>query len=580
MYIDGHPRRDFERKDYILLNGSWDFCFDDSFNIVKKENINEIIFDKKIEVPFVYQCKKSGINDISIHDTVWYKRKFNINKIKFNGRIFLNFGAVDYESIVWLNGYKLGSHKGGYTPFKFEITEFVKENDNILTLKVNDLTDCAQPRGKQYWKEVPDRCWYVASTGIWQSVWIENVGNNFIENIKITPDIDNAMITTEIYTEKFYDKDEFLIEITYKGKNVKTLKINSEDKFNKVTINLLEEDYIDEVHYWCPEKPDLYDMKITLLNNCELEDTVKTYFGMRKISCKDGIILLNNRPFYQKLILDQGYWEESDITPPDEEAIIKDIALVKEMGFNGVRKHQKIEDPRFYYWADVMGLVVWGEMPSAYSFNKNEIFNIITEYQKFIERDYNHPSIIFWVPMNESWGIRKVLNSKEQQNFVKSLYYLTKSLDPLRLISGNDGWENVYSDLISIHDYSINGDTFSEKYLTENINNIFLPSGRKLLAENEILSGQPIMLTEFGGIALDSQTKNGNWGYNMGASNNEDFYKRYKNLVENVYKMKNVCGFCYTQLTDVKQEVNGLLDMNHKPKFILDNINKINNKQI
>ena len=572
-----YPRLDFARTEWLNLNGIWDFEFDDNEIGELERWYENREFSMKILVPFSYHSEKSGLGIDELHEVMWYKRKFQIPPSWKGKRIFLNFGAVDYYTRVWINGKYIGSHKGGYLPFKFDISRFL-EDDNTIVVKVEDRYDTVQPRGKQYWKQKPDRCWYIANSGIWQTVWLETVGEISFDMIKITPDIDKSCALAEVYLDKKPENMSLKMDLYYNKKHINTIECDINERISKHTINIKEEDEIDEIHYWTPSNPNLYDVEFSLIKDGQVVDSVKTYFGMRKISIKEDMILLNNRPFYQKLILDQGYWPESLLTPPSDEAIKYDIEMVKKMGFNGVRKHQKIEDPRFYYWADKLGLLVWGEMPSAYNFNSEEIENIAREYREFINRDYNHPSIIVWVPLNESWGVRNIISDPRQQNFARMLYYLTKAEDNTRLVSTNDGWEQVKSDINAIHDYISEGKDFYEKY--QDPDSLFKgnASSRMLYAEGERYEGQPVIITEFGGIALASDIETATdekWGYGYGVDGEKGLLERFEGLIKAIYATSYIKGFCYTQLTDVMQEVNGLMTMKREMKADINRIREI-----
>ena len=570
-----YPRPDFERDLWVNLNGLWEFDFDDS-NCGEIERWYENQkFIKNIVVPFCYQSKASGINEKQLHEVMWYRRLFTLPD-KFTGkRILLNFGAVDYHAKVWINGEMVGEHEGGYVPFCFDVTRFLHENTNTIVLRVEDKFQCNQPRGKQYWKEKPDRCWYTATSGIWQTVWLEAVEDCYLERIKITPDVDARCAKLEVYLNKLVEDLDISLTVIYKSKIVNTLKASLKHKISKLTIDIKEEDNVDEVHYWTPEAPNLYDLEITLSCNGHVQDRVKSYFGMRKISVKGNQILLNNKPYYQKLVLDQGYWPDSLLTPPSDDAIKLDVIMTKQMGFNGARKHQKIEDPRYYYWADKLGLLVWSEMPSAYEYNDAAVENITREWFKIIERDYNHPCIIVWVPLNESWGVRNILYDKNQQNFAISLYYLTKSLDVTRLVSTNDGWEQVESDICGIHDYVASGEDFSKKYVDRDRILEQDAQGRLLYCNGFRYAGQPVLITEYGGIAFKSDNEE-NWGY-FGAVQDEDsFFIRYESITRAIRSTNYIRGYCYTQLTDVMQEINGLMTSNRKMKVNIKRILNIN----
>ncbi len=575
------PRPDFARDNWYDLNGTWQFAFDEERKTGEQQWLKED-FPGRIQVPFAYQCEKSGIGISEMHDIVWYKRRVEIPETMKGKRIWLHFGAVDYRAEVWFNGVRLGSHEGGYTPFAFEVTNALQD-ENEIVVKATDYADTTQPRGKQYWKQQPDRCWYIQNTGIWQNVWLEATEGSPIDNIKLTPDIDTNTVEAIVTIGEYQNGDQLEIEVSYQGKTVKKLTASVDGYRTTVSIALLPEDFIDEIHYWTPDRPNLYDMKVSLYRGQEKQDAVETYFGMRKISIDQGRILLNNAPVYLKMILDQGYWKESGLTAPDDEALKKDIEMTKAFGFNGARKHQKIEDPRYYYWADRLGLLVWGEIPSAYEYGDQEIRNVTRDMQEFIIRDYNHPSIMAWVPLNESWGVRKILVDGCQQHFGKALYHMAKAMDPTRLVSTNDGWENVEGDIVSIHDYSSKGQSITGKYTEEALEHpegIF-PGGRRLFAFGETYrkGESAFMVTEYGGIALSSDTDGEKWGYGQAEQGEDALISRYEDVTKAIMAIPQIVGFCYTQLTDVYQEVNGLLTMEREPKVDSGRIREINDRR-
>lgn len=569
-----YPRPDFKRKEWQNLNGTWAFSFDDEDVGKTNKWYLSHVHETQIMVPFVYQCKASGINDSSYHPIQWYERKFS--HAKTNQRTFLCFGAVDYRSDIWVNGTYLGHHEGGYTPFCFDISDFLQENqENTLSVRSEDHNDCSQPRGKQYWKESNDRCWYTPSSGIWQTVWLEERPELFIQAMQMKPDIDTSSISIQLTLNKQpCPNTECTITISKDKHLVQKTAYGIHEQSREIQIPIAEDDYIDEIHYWTPESPSLYDIEVVLSYDGQ-DDKIQSYFGMRKIEVQNGHVLLNNKPLYQRLILDQAYWEESLLTAPSDEAFIKDIKLMKEMGFNGVRLHQKIEDPRFYYWTDKLGLLVWAEMPSTYSFNSISKMNLIREFQAFLERDTNHPSIICWVPLNESWGVRNIYANKDQQRFAVSMYHLAKMLDPTRLVDTNDGWEQVTSDLCGIHDYIRDGERFSHVWRDLPALLDGTTQGRMIYAKGFSYEKQPILVTEFGGIAFASDVKGNNWGYSDSVEDQNQFLSRLKSLIRAIRDKRELQGFCYTQLTDVMQEVNGLLEIDRQPKCPVEEICKI-----
>ena len=568
-----YPRPHFRRDEWLSLNGIWEFEFDDNHDGEKRGIHNgNVKLAREINVPFTYQYADSGIGETDFHDTLWYRRSFVYDKAGKNA--ILGFNASDYITTVWVNGHYATTHQGGFAPFTVDITKYVTEGENVIVVRCYDPLDPTIPRGKQSWLNERWSCWYIPNSGIWQSVWIDYVGEDSVEDFSITPDIDTNSFGGEIKLSNAL-ADLIEIKVYYENKLVKRQMFTPDGKYTRYSVNMMEMNYVDEITYWAPEHPNLFYVDISLYKNDVLLDTVHTRFGMRKISVsEDGRILLNNKPLYQRLILDQGYWKNSGLTPPSVEDIKKDIQITQEMGFNGARKHQKFEDPYYYYLADELGLLTWCEMPSSYNFNSDEVSYVTKEWQEIVRTAKKFSSVITYVPVNESWGVRKALTSKEQQNFAKSLYYLTKSIDGSRLVSTNDGWENMSdSDILAIHDYACPGEEFKVRYNESTYNNAF-QTFRRVLANGNEYKGQPALLTEFGGIMFEKDQGDGNWGYNSAAKNDEEFFSRLKALIDGIYEA-DFQGLCYTQLTDVQQEVNGLLDDEHNPKVDVVKVREI-----
>lgn len=550
------PRPDFVRNEWNSLNGTWQFSFD------------EPVFDRTIVVPFCYQSSMSTIEETEDHDVVWYRREFKVEGEKLTGRcLLMKFGAVDSEASVWINDVYAGGHVGGNTSFEIDITEFVKEGTNEVTVRALDCTNSDKPRGKQTWIGEKFGCWYTPTTGIWQSVWLEYVGKRYLKSIKVTPQLKDMTALCEVFISGDEDVEA---EITAFLHNEKTIickqSILCRHGYGKISLAFPDYDIRRNEIIWSPEEPNLITLNVNVISKSGCADEVETYFGMRSIECENGYISLNGSPYYQRLVLDQGYWPESILTPPSDDAIQKDIRLIKEMGFNGARKHQKIEDPRYYYWADKMGLLVWGELPSAFEFNDNAITSSSRELIEFVKRDYNHPCIVTWVPVNESWGVRCIKKNLQQQNYCRMLTYLLKAMDPIRLVSSNDGWEQISeTDICALHDYALFPDTQNKYDDMEKILSTFCES-RYLFADGNCYQGQPVILTEYGGIAFKDEGGEGAWGYYGRVKDEEEFCKRLKPITEFIIQSGHFNGFCYTQLTDVMQEVNGLLTEDRKPK--------------
>jgi len=580
-----HPKAQFERENWQNLNGEWNFAFDDENQGEKNKWFEQNELGEKIIVPFTFETKASGIADRSQHNYIWYQRSFEV-EAESEQKVILNFGGVDYLCKVWLNGYFVGSHQGAYDSFAFDISDFVNyERENNLVVKVEDSLSKNQPRGKQTYKKDNFLCWYTRNTGIWQTVWLEFVDQNlYLKDLKITPNLDQK----EVELAYNFEADNFeaaayklLTRIEFEGQLINEFELEvKKDNYN-FKINL--EDQKNELKIWQPGNPNLYDLKLTLLKDDQVVDQINSYFGMRKISIVEDKVYLNNKPIYQKLILDQGYWPESLITPPSDQALKKDLELIKEMGFNGVRKHQKIEDDRFYYWADKLGLLVWAEMGSTYQYTDRAVENFSSQWLRVVRKLYNHPSIICWVPFNESWGIEDVAKNRKQQSFTESIYYLTKSIDQQRPIISNDGWEHTISDIITFHDYVESTAELRQTYV-ESIDQLlqnkkvfnnqeYIEGGKFIMADNYSYQGQPIIFSEFGGVAF--QDKEG-WGYGEQVTSKSELSQRINKLMEIIRDAEYFEGYCYTQLTDVEQEKNGLLDENREYKLELEKIQEFN----
>jgi beta-galactosidase/beta-glucuronidase len=571
-----YPRPQFVRDAWMSLNGEWEFEFDDQGIGEKEAWYVGHEFSRKINVPFCYQSQLSGIGDPAAHDQVWYRRTFDVPETDPSGRLLLHFGAVDYEAKVWVNGRLVAMHEGGHTPFTADITDVLAEGENTVVVKATDYSrDVSVPRGKQYWEDQSAGIFYTRTTGIWQSVWLEPVPETRIDRIRLIPDIDKNDIGLEVFLSGHHASAEVSLKavITFNGEFVTEDCYSLSQASGRRVIHL--DDFNDHGlgRWWTPERPNLYDLQLTLLVDGTAVDTVQSYFGMRKISVEAGKLHFNNRSYYMKLVLDQGYFPEGLLTAPSDDDLRRDVELTKEMGFNGVRKHQKIEDPRYLYWADKLGLLVWGEMANAYEFTESYVGRMTREWMQAVERDFNHPCIVAWVPLNESWGVTNIIVDKQQQYHALSLYHLTKSLDPTRPVISNDGWELVTTDLVTIHDYEWRKEALEERYAAVESALTVKPGNRMILVPGFPYEGQPILVTEFGGISFKVNEWEG-WGYS-GAENEEDFALRLKNVIVPMLQSPVVQGFCYTQLTDVEQEINGLLTYDRKPKLPLETIRAI-----
>lgn len=573
-----YPRPQFVREDWIDLCGRWEFEFDQMNIGIKEKWFKKHKFSLDIKVPFVYQSSLSGVESKETSNIVWYKRKITIHK-ENKQRLLLNFEAVDYDTKIWINGEFVGQHKGGFVPFTFDITDQSIEGENEIVVRVEDDTSCSQPLGKQSWKDENFLCWYTRTTGIWQPVWIEIVPHYYIKELYITPNIDKALIEIEVSINTHETIGNLNTEVYFNNQLINASTSQVIDGECLVRLDVSSKNPNFRLEYWNPNTPNLYDIKFTYEDDQENKDVVQSYFGMRKIDSHNGKILLNNLEFYQKLILDQGYFGEGIMTPPTIDWLVDDVKKIKEFGFNGVRKHQKIEDNRFAYLCDYYGLVLWIEIPSAFSFSRRTKENIWHELTQIIKKHYNNPSVIVWTLFNESWGLNEIYDNKEQQNFVDAAYAYTKSQDSSRLIVGNDGWEHAKTDILTIHDYTQDHHLIKERYnnVDKRVNDVFsTTSGRKNYSNGYTYSGEPIMISEYGGVAFAQEEQlDGEWGYGKRLTSKEAVLERFKTLTLTIMDLEDVCGFCYTQLSDVEQEVNGLLDHEHNYKFPPEEIRKV-----
>jgi beta-galactosidase/beta-glucuronidase len=566
-----YPRPDFERQIWLNLNGEWEFEFDDRGEGERDDWHQGTPFTRVIQVPYCFQSKLSGIEDTSFHDVVWYRRQFAVPDSYRGKRVLLHFGAVDYHAKVWVNGQLVGDHTGGYSSFRIDITDSLSEGDNIVTVRVEDSsTNTSQPRGKQSWKPDNFGCWYTQVTGMWQTVWLEAVSATHLERVKITPDLDTGRIRLDAFLHGAAEGCELKARVSFEGHPIAEAGVRLTRSLQTFEIDVKSDHFEWKLALWSPDHPNLYDIQFEVVRAGDVLDSVSSYFGMRKVSTRDGMVLLNNQPIYQKLILDQGYFDGGLLTAATDEDYKKDIRLIKEFGFNGVRKHQKSEDPRFLYWADKMGLLVWGEMGSPYEFDDRMIAANTEEWCRVVERDYNHPSLIVWTLMNESWGIPRILTDRKQQHHTMSLYYMVKSYDDTRLVISNDGWEHTVSDLITFHDYMQDGELLAarlaskEAVLTGPICSVGNTLGaRYIFADGYSYSGQPILLSECCGVAYDTGE---GWGYGNNVRTEEEFLERYRGILRAIRDHNYLVGFCTTQLTDVQQEINGLVTIDRKPK--------------
>ncbi|NHC15928.1 glycoside hydrolase family 2 protein [Motilibacter deserti] len=582
-----HPRPRLTRDDWVDLCGDWAFAYDDAGTGVEQgwpERAEP--FDRTIRVPFPPESPASGIGDPGFHPVVWYRRAFSRSLAPGN-RLLLHFGAVDYRASVWVNGHLVATHEGGHTPFSADVTPVLVdgEQQHVVVRAEDRPLDLQQPRGKQDWQPEPHAIWYARTTGIWQPVWLEEVPATRVERVAWVPDVDRSTLQLSVRVCRQDDRPLRLrVRLALHG------ELLSDDEYAVLgdevdrTITLPQAGMTLGRHemLWGPEHPNLIDAELHLSDADGVIDRVGSYTAMRTVRAGDGRFLLNGQPYFLRLVLAQGYWPESHLAAPSEEAMRREVELVKSLGFNGIRLHQKIEDPRFLYWCDRMGLLVWAEMPSAYEFSRRSVERVTAEWMEVLERDCSAPCVIAWVPVNESWGVPSLRESAQQRDFVRALYHLTKSLDPTRPVIGNDGWEQVVSDIITVHDYSSQGGALRDRYgdrgAVENTLQYTQPGYRSVLLPGASRGDEPVMVTEFGGITYDVGGEVEAWRGYGAVTQPEQLAARYEELVSALLDSPALTGFCYTQLTDTVQEKNGLLTEARKPKIAPERLCAINRR--
>jgi beta-galactosidase/beta-glucuronidase len=572
-YHPGHPNPQFYRPIFASLNGTWQFIFDDEQKGLTEGWSNKIPDKTRpIQVPYAYETPLSGINEQEEHDTVWYFKTFA--NPHWSEKVMLHFERLDYVFDGWLNGHYLGKHIGGYDAFARDISEYLNDGDNLLSIRVYDDKDPSHVRGKQTWKKDPFECFYETTTGIYGDVWLEQVPYASLQGCDLRGLHEDKSVYARLLFTPEAVGEEVTIKISYHGEDVTQMSL--------VPVNIFWEGEIaipaKAFHSWSPAHPCLYDVDIVLKRNGNLTDEVLTYFGINEVSTRDRRVLLNGKKRYLKFVLYQGYNPAGGLTS-NEEGYLKDISLIKAMGFNGLRIHEKIETELFYYLCDREGLLSDVEMPSPQSYNHFENFQIQSEFGRIITDHVAHPSIIAYVAYNESWGIQGISRDSEQVDHLNSLYQMANRIDWTRPVISNDGWEATETDIVAVHNYAQDGKALLAAYsgmkpaLAQGGNFEAIP-GKYAFAAGYHYSGQPVLLSEFFGAAFKSKDKK-SWGYNSPITNPRIYVRRYRSLLRAIKKL-SFAGYCVTQFADTYQETNGFVTDEREPKAPLESIKRAN----
>ena len=581
MTIDAHHPRPFLRRDWVSLDGEWDFRLDPE---AASRLPHDVEFDAIITVPFAPETPASGIGpDMLDGDFVracWYRRRLDLDEPAHDERVIVHFGGVDRVADVWVvNGdgvHHVAHHVGGYTTFSADVTAHLGPDAQLIVRAVDDPLDLEVPRGKQDWNPVPHAIWYPPTTGIWKTVWAERVPSVRLVGLEWSADIDTMSVTMRATLAGARPADLRLnVRLEARGQVLVDDTITVTDATVVRTFPVGDGGFDDRFTLvWWPASPTLIGAELTLTSDREL-DRVSSYTALRSVEVSDGQLRLNGRPYPLRLVLDQGYWPDTGATPPNVEALRHDIELTKQLGFNGARKHQKVEDIRYFTLADQLGLLTWVEMPSAYKPGPSTAATLLSEWTDIVDAHRNHPSVIAWVPINESWGVPACERDPRQRALIAALRDAAAALDGTRPISANDGWETVGGDIVGIHDYDQEPAVLAQRWGDGASVDAVLtgrrPDGKTADLDQQGANGRVVILSEFGGIALATDTGGGerfgaaNWGYDDAGSPDE-LLRRYRELWAVVHESTALAGGCWTQLTDTYQEVNGLLTMDRTPK--------------
>lgn len=582
-----YPRPQLRRADWRSLDGEWRFAYDDAEVGAREGWFRTGDFAQRIVVPYPPESPLSGIGDPSYHPVVWYARTLSAaetTRDDADARILLHFGAVDYAATVWVNGSAVATHAGGHSPFSADITDYLSDggDDLVVVRAIDRPLDIGQPRGKQEWLPEPHSIWYHRTTGIWQPVWLEQVPATHVTELAWRTTRGTDSVVLELLCNRPLGDDARIdVQLSYEGIPLGHVSA-AWPASGAPIIDIPLRDQRNGQHYenlvWTPENPRLIDAVVTVTDGNSV-DAVASYLGLRTVGTAAGRFLLNDRPYFVRSVLEQGFWPESHLAAPSADALRAEVQLIKDMGFNAARIHQKAEDPRFLYWADRLGLLLWGEAPAAYEFTPSAMTDLTREWVELVRRDRSHPSIVTWVPLNESWGVRDILTDAPQRAFSRGIADLTRALDPTRPVISNDGWEHTQSDILTVHDYDSDSESFARRYADQAaLAALFAgygPSHRMMMAEGEADTvNLPVMVSEFGGIKYEAQASAPAWGYSTSATT-EELEAHLRGLFGALLDSTVLSGFCYTQITDTMQEANGLAFENRVPKLPLEVLRSI-----
>ena len=567
--VDGRPRPQLWRPAARSLDGVWDHAPDPRGRWDEPGSVDWVT---SINVPFAPGTPASGVPEGEPGLAWWYRRR-----VRFGGEgdvQVLHLGAVDHSADVWVDGRHVASHEGGYTPVRVRLAgQLASEGEHEVVVRaVDDPFDLSKPRGKQSWELQSRYVWYPRTSGIWQPVWTERLHRRSIASLAWRPDVARSALGLRVRLDGEVAGCQVRVRLTGRRKAVladDAWPVHGREVERWIVVDRGAGDLDATDILWSPRRPVLLDAVVTLVGpDGEVLDEVESYAGLRSITRDGDQLLLNGSPLRHRLVLDQGYWPETGMTAPSDAALRRDVELAKELGFNGVRKHQKVEDPRYLHWADRLGLMVWAELPSAYRFDDVAVRRTLREWPEVVVRDVSHPSVVGWITFNESWGVRELAEREDQQGYVAAVASVTRALDPSRPVIANDGWEAVGGDVVGVHDYDLDVDRLRHRW-TEQLDEQLAGYGplRRKLVLDDGPEQRPVLLSEFGGATYGGA----GWGYEV-VEEADAFLALYRALMAAVRSSPRLAGFCYTQLTDTYQETNGLLTVDRLPKVPIEHL--------
>lgn len=569
-----YPRPQLRRKDWLCLNGSWEFEIDTAEVGTWQAFWNRDHLDGTILVPYCPESELSGVGHKEFMNCVWYRREFELPESFAGKRVILHFGAVDYLAAVYLNGKPVGTHKGGYTPFSFDITDFLQPGKNALVVSATDHERSRkQPVGKQSQQLYSKGCSYTRVTGIWQSVWLEPVREERLLRYRVYPDVSNSSVTLQLMVSGAAAGCTLRVEALYEDRLMGEAEAAVQSRAVTLTLPLKER------HLWEIGRGRLYDLHITLSDARGLLDEAQGYFGLREVGLTEKGMTLNGTVFFGRYVLDQGYYPDGIYTAPSDEALKNDILYSMQLGFNGARLHQKIFEPRFLYWADRLGYLVWGEHANwGLAVERADCLqDFLPEWLEAVERDFSHPSLIGWCPFNETWD-HKETGAHQCDAVLEMVYLATKAADPTRPVIDTSGNFHVQTDIFDVHDYEQDPELFRSYYakISEGIVN---DQCNRRFPKRQVYRGGPVFMSEYGGIKWNTARVGDGWGYGAAVTSEEEFIARYRGLTDALLDNEHMMGFCYTQLYDVEQECNGLMTYERKFKFDPEIFRAINSRK-